>query len=563
MVEKTEDRAAPSEWISTFLDSFANLQENESPYDHMRRRLLVYMSFFFSTIIALSIAQRYFDYGIDSLTWAMLVVGIITVSPLITLRLFSSYVKTSKWLSIGGLASLALLATFTEGISSPALAWIAAIPLFATLLVGVRLGVLTGLLGSLVVFAFFLLAYFNVELPSIPDDNFLLGGRLISLAGLSFSIGMLGFQFEKERKRTLESSLRQQANFQVLIEASPEGIVVLKGANIIYANPGIAAILGRSTEQVKGQTLSSFAQAKHVEALQHCIAAKETKSNDDQTTFDFVRKDGELVKLAIDYIADLRFKGAPSTLVMLRDLSEQFRLEAQLRVTDRLSSVCSLAAGMAHEINNPIAFVKGNLEYISEILEENGLHEELVDLNAAVNESMEGVLRVAAIVQDMQNLARIQPKESGPIDLSSTVHSAINLTSHETRRRATLDIDISEEIVVLADSANLHQVLINLLINAAEAMPEEDQESNRLLVRCSNNDDNTATIEIRDSGPGIPDNELARVFDPFYTTKDIGKGTGLGLPSCQQLVSAMNGTLVLENHAEGGLVARITLPTSE
>ncbi|MBL4633650.1 MAG: PAS domain S-box protein, partial [Kofleriaceae bacterium] len=371
----------------------------------------------------------------------------------------------------------------------------------------------------------------------------------------------LGYQFESERKRALKSSLQLQADFQVLIEDSPEGVVVLADNSIVYANPGLATILKFTNDELHNNNFIEFAHPKIRSRLTESIENLRTPQGNEKRTFEFVRGDSETVKLEIDHISKINFNGASRTLVMLRDLSERSRLEAQMRITDRLSSVCSLAAGMAHEINNPIAFIKGNLEYIAEILEEKGLGKELEDVHAAVFESIEGVLRVATIVQDMQALARIQPKESSAIDLSGTVHSAIKLTSHETTRRAKLVVDIAENLIVVADAANLHQILINLLINAAEAMPEELHHENTLRVTCVQRDEHTALVEIHDSGPGIPEDKLAEVFDPFYTTKEVGQGTGLGLSSSRQLVSAMNGTLELENHADGGLVARMILPS--
>ncbi len=550
---------------TSLLDKLAKIEHKgdtaELHHEHMRRRLLVNLSLLFTAIIIAAVIQRFVEFGGQSLTYSMILVGAITFSPIITLRIFSDFVRPAQVLCVGGLISLSLLTYMTDGIASPTMAWVAAVSLFATFIVGSRFGFYMGVLGSLIILGFFLLAYFDVPLPPVPDEKYILGGRVIALAGLSFAIGLLGFQFESERKKALKSSLQLQADFQVLIEDSPDGVVVLADNLIVYTNPGLATILRLTNDELQNNNFIDFAHPKSRSRLTTAVESLRPPQANEKRTFEFVRGDSGTVKLEIDHISKINFNGASRTLVMLRDLSERSRLEAQMRVTDRLSSVCSLAAGMAHEINNPIAFIKGNLEYIAEILEEKGLDKELEDVQAAVFESVEGVLRIATIVQDMQALARIQPKESSAIDLSGTVHSAIKLTSHETTRRAQLVIDIAENLIVVADAANLHQILINLLINAAEAMPEELQSENTLRVSCMQRDEHTALVEIHDSGPGIPDDKLAEVFDPFYTTKEVGQGTGLGLSSSRQLVTAMNGTLELENHPDGGLVARMILPS--
>lgn len=567
MVDPNPGQTQARSDVTSFLDKLANIRESGNSADdyhqHMRRRLLVTLSLLFSTIVSAAIVQRYIEFGGHPLTWSMFPVVLITISPLVTLRIFDDFIVPAKVLCLGGLAALALLTYMTEGIASPTLAWVAAVPLFATFIVSTRFGLIVGIVGSFIILAFFFLAYYEVPLPPIPNKGYLLGGRLISLAGLSFSIGFLGLQFERERKRALASSLQRQTDFRVLIEDSPAGIAVLDDNKFVYANSGLSSILALNEEDLSEKSFIDFAHKRRRKTLANAIRERQVPSSQEQATFDFVRNDGENIKLGIDHISEIEFNGDRRTLVMLRDLSERTRLEAQLRITDRLASVCSLAAGMAHEINNPIAFIKGNLEYISEILEEKGLDKELSDVQAAVFESIEGVLRVATIVQDMQSLAKIQPKESSAMDLSATVHSAIKLTNHATKRRATLEIDVAENLIVVADAANLHQILINLLINAAESMSEKTIHENTLRIYCGQKDEHNTIVEIHDSGPGIPESKLVEVFDPFYTTKDIGQGTGLGLSSSRQLVAAMQGSLELENHPDGGLLARITLPSSQ
>ncbi|MBL4637502.1 MAG: PAS domain-containing protein, partial [Kofleriaceae bacterium] len=270
-------------------------------HEHMRRRILVNLSLLCTAIIIAAVIQRFLEFGGQPLTYSMIVVGAITFSPIITLQLFSDFVRPAKVLCIGGLFSLTLLTYMTDGIASPTMAWVAVVSLFATFIVGSRFGFYIGVLGSLIILGFFLIAFCDVPLPPVPDEKYILGGRVIALAGLSFAIGLLGYQFESERKRALKSSLQLQADFQVLIEDSPEGVVVLADNSIVYASPGLATILKFTNDELQNNNFIEFAHPKIRSRLTEAVENLRTPQGNEKRTFELVRGDSETVKLEIDH----------------------------------------------------------------------------------------------------------------------------------------------------------------------------------------------------------------------------------------------------------------------
>jgi CheY-like chemotaxis protein len=147
-----------------------------------------------------------------------------------------------------------------------------------------------------------------------------------------------------------------------------------------------------------------------------------------------------------------------------------------------------------------------------------------------------------------------------PLDIAEVLRAAIRLTANEVRHRAQLVCELGPTPKVIADDGRLTQVFINLIVNAAHAIPEGRSDDNRITVRTRTDDLGRAVIEIVDTGRGMPPEVQARAFDPFYTTKDVGGGTGLGLSICHGIISALGGEIALESALGKGTVVRVALP---
>jgi len=285
------------------------------------------------------------------------------------------------------------------------------------------------------------------------------------------------------------------------------------------------------------------------------------------------RRDGTEIPIA-DSCAPIRAGDGSvnGAVFVFRDLTRQKTAEAmqaksqkQLVFADRMAAVGTLAAGVAHEINNPLTFVVANvdtaLEEIGAIIR-GGPPDRMKELEEMLVEARQGVERVTAIVRALKTFSRIEEERLGAIDIIPVIDLAISMTLNEIRHRARLVREYGPLPLVDADGARLGQVFINLLVNAAHAFPAGNTDANEIRIATFTDADGRAVVEVRDTGAGIPAPLLGRVFDPFFTTKPIGLGTGLGLSISHSIVTGMGGEISAKSELGHGTVLRIALPPS-
>jgi signal transduction histidine kinase len=239
------------------------------------------------------------------------------------------------------------------------------------------------------------------------------------------------------------------------------------------------------------------------------------------------------------------------------------KLQAQLVIADRMSAVGTLAAGAAHEINNPLASVMSNLDLLAEeirTLSGDAATSRWKELGELVDDARQGAERVRKIVRGMKTFSRADEDRRVPLDVQSVLQLSINMTFHEIKHRARIVKDYGPVPFVLADEARLGQVFLNLLVNAAHSIPSGQVDRNEIRVVTATDSSGNAVVEIRDTGRGIPSEILGRIFDPFFTTKSVGEGTGLGLSICRNLVRDVRGTISVESEPGKGSAFRIVLP---
>jgi PAS domain S-box-containing protein len=254
---------------------------------------------------------------------------------------------------------------------------------------------------------------------------------------------------------------------------------------------------------------------------------------------------------------------------VVSDITARKRLEEQLHRADRLASIGTLAAGIAHEINNPLAFVLSNLEFARE--EAAYLHAQarqaddqviLEDIGQTLETAYEGASRIGAIVQGLMGFARDDAADNTAVDLREVIGAALRIVHNELRKRVELVLDIDYPYLARGNEGQICQVLINLLLNAVQAIPEDRREGNTICVRLREQAP-MVVIEIADTGVGIHEETRKRLFDPFFSTKPIGEGTGLGLYVCHNLMDAMEGHLEIESTPGKGTLVRVFLPAGE
>jgi CheY-like chemotaxis protein len=239
-------------------------------------------------------------------------------------------------------------------------------------------------------------------------------------------------------------------------------------------------------------------------------------------------------------------------------VTEQRRLQEQVVLSERMSSLGTLAAGIAHEINNPLSFVLANVRFASDGLRE--LHGVPGELHAALGDAAEGARRVQEIVRDLKTFARGEPRGGTTEDLGAVVRSAITLAQNEIKYRARLRLDLPALPPASGAPHRLGQVFLNLLVNSAQALPEGRVDEHEISVRAGTTRDRI-WIEVADDGAGVPPELRQQIFDPFFTTKPAGVGTGLGLSICHAIVTDAGGTLALVP-SERGAVFRVELPVA-
>jgi PAS domain S-box-containing protein len=274
-------------------------------------------------------------------------------------------------------------------------------------------------------------------------------------------------------------------------------------------------------------------------------------------------RSARLVQVEISASA-LQFDGETFVVMSARDLRERDLLRENLQRAERLASVGSLAAGVAHEINNPLAYVLANLELLSE-----GLSTANVDgttrarLTELVDGCIDGAGRVRRIVGDLRSFARQRDDRSAAVDVHRVLDTAIGIADNQVRHRARLVRAYGPHAVAHADEGRLTQVFVNLLVNAAQAIPEGHSEEHAITVVTSTHQPGWVTIAISDSGVGIQPEVLDRIFEPFFTTKPQGEGTGLGLSVCHGIVTQLGGRMEVSSTVGVGSTFRVVLPCLE
>ena len=248
-------------------------------------------------------------------------------------------------------------------------------------------------------------------------------------------------------------------------------------------------------------------------------------------------------------------------VMVFRDVTDRERMRAQLEQTERLAALGTLAAGVAHEVNNPLTVVTANVEFVRAELARMGAAEaQSTLLTTALSDVESAATRIGQIVSDLKAFARPPATDAGTVDVVATAEWAARATAHEFRMRARLVRELAPVPRVAADDVRLGQVLVNLLTNAAQAIGSGHRDEHTVVLATRVDETGWVVIEVRDDGPGIPDDVRPHIFEPFFTTKRDSGGTGLGLAICHGIVAGLGGELTTAPNPGGGTIMRATLP---
>jgi len=250
---------------------------------------------------------------------------------------------------------------------------------------------------------------------------------------------------------------------------------------------------------------------------------------------------------------------------ILNDITERNKLREQTLLSDKLSMIGILAAGIIHEINNPMTFLLTNLEYINKQLDVVSQDKEkqekfIQKLNEIINESIEGVKIVNTIIKELKGFIHIDYKNIEPMDIHEAINLAIHMSYPQYKNKANLETDFASDIPLLMLNGNkLEQVILNLIVNAAQAIDADNAQNNFIKIKTTK-EKKSIRIDVSDTGKGIPPDVLPRIFEPFFTTKAIGVGTGLGLSICYDIIKNMGGEIKVESTPQKNTVFSIYLP---
>ncbi|MGZ3500802.1 MAG: ATP-binding protein [Gemmatimonadaceae bacterium] len=373
---------------------------------------------------------------------------------------------------------------------------------------------------------------------------------------------------ELERQQT-DAQVREQA---ALIDVTHEAIQVkdLDGSIRLW-NKGAERTYGWTSEEMVGRKAAGWLYKDPAEFQ----TAQEEILVNGEWAGEIVKRtrDGRELTVASRWTLVRDAAGNPKgVLVIDADITGKKTLETQLMVSDRMASVGTLAAGVAHEINNPLAAVMGNLDYIAESLGRMmdsdvasmspGMRDAWIrdEIKTPLDDAVEAAQRVRFIVRDLKIFSRSpNDTERGPVNVETIMESSLRMAWNEIRHRANLVKRYGQVPEVEGNQARLGQVFLNLVVNAAQSLPPGQAEQNEIRVTTKVEGDHVI-IEVSDTGAGIPPEIIGRVFDAFFTTKAVGVGTGLGLAICQRIVTDMGGTLTVESELGKGTTFRVSVP---
>lgn len=357
-----------------------------------------------------------------------------------------------------------------------------------------------------------------------------------------------------------------RADFRRLLDDLPTGIVVDRDGTWAYVNHAFAEALGRRREELIGHSPLEFVHPDDRAGILASIdELRSGNLSGGPRERRYLRPDGQVVVIEVTPSPLTDFEGEPALLLKTRNMTEHRRLIAKQLMAERLVSVGTLAAGVAHEINNPLQYVMANLDLIGEELRgardapTSGLMREIEELAGAARD---GADRVRQIVRGLKALSGAGDEQGAPVELHRVLEASIRMANNEIRHRARLVRALGAVPRVMGDEARLGQVFINLLVNAAQAIPPGDVARNEIRVVTRTDGEGRAVVEIHDTGPGITPDLLPRLFDPFFTTKEVGGGSGLGLSICHGIVTALGGSIEVDSAPGKGSCFRVQLPAA-
>ncbi|MDP9002489.1 MAG: ATP-binding protein [Myxococcota bacterium] len=366
-----------------------------------------------------------------------------------------------------------------------------------------------------------------------------------------------------------ENRAIQEATCRGLLEWVPDAMVIIgEDGRIALVNSQAEKLFGRARLDLVGEPIELLV-ADRVRDRQSSHRDSDVRDPgprpiDAMADLFGRRKDGTEFPVEINLSL---VKAARGFLVIaaVRDITERKELQAKVLLSDRMLSLGTLAAGITHEINNPLAYVISNLDMVADELRgisEQALSTKLHELQEMIGDARHGAERVRGIVRALKNFSYPEGKKV-QLDVRSVLDLSIDAAGVEIRHRARLVREYAEVPLVDADEVQLAHVFTSLLVNASQSIPIGRVDENEIRVVVRIDAAGFVEVEIADTGQGIARDVVGRIFDPFFTTKPVGDGMGLGLSICHGIVTSLGGHIAVESNAARGTTFRVTLPAGK
>ncbi len=406
------------------------------------------------------------------------------------------------------------------------------------------------------------------DLAAVLDagaDDYIAKPAHVALLHTRVRIAQRRLESDARHRAAQEALARSEADFGRVIERAPLGVVAERDGVIVYANAAAGRTFGTSPAALRGTSMVDLAQPEY----RHVVARRSARFGRTQVPpppmeMDLRRVDGAVCVVRCIPATSAVYQGERALFTLLEDITQQRQLQASLQQADRLASVGSMAAGVAHEINNPLAYVITNLELMQESIcgAEGELDPVLAQrFSTIISDALDGSQRVRRIVGDLKRFSRTEDDEpDGALDVHAVLDVAVDISRNEIKHRATLLRSFDEVPAVRGHEGRLTQVFVNLLVNAAHAIPEDAAEDNHIELRTRLAEDGNVEVAVIDTGDGIPAEIVDRIFDPFFTTKPQGMGTGLGLSICHGIITRLGGALRVKSKIGQGTTVTVVLP---
>ena len=398
-----------------------------------------------------------------------------------------------------------------------------------------------------------------------------------------------------EIKQAEAERARAEELYRILAESSLAGVYVVQDGNFRFINSNAASYAGYMREELVNHEVGQLVHPDDREMVRMNAWAMLRGERTSPYEFRIITKHGE-IRWIMETVASISYEGRLAVLGNSMDVTDRKKASSQLLQSEKMASIGQLAAGVAHEINNPTAFVSSNLKTLSDYmndvikligeyrtlagdLKKEATGEESYEMVAErlkliegleakmdvdfiikdavdlIGESKEGTVRIGRIVQDLKNFAHPGDEKLRTVKLNDSIESTLNIVWNELKYKAVVRKEYGDIPDILGYPQQLNQVFMNLLVNAAQAIKEKGE-----ICIATKTVDGHAEITIADTGVGIPAENLRKIFDPFFTTKDVGKGTGLGLHVAYSIIEKHRGTIEVDSTVDKGTTFTVKIP---